>query len=82
MSYTAISIKIVSKQSGKVEYEREWIAENRWKINIWFFNDSQPAFRARIRLSLPSASHASHASFASLVNFDQMYTVHGHRGAS
>jgi hypothetical protein len=51
MSYTAISIKIVSKQSGKVEYERERLAGNRWKINIWFFSDSQPAFRARIRLS-------------------------------
>ena len=29
MSYTASSIKIVSKQSGKVEYEREMLAGNR-----------------------------------------------------
>jgi hypothetical protein len=27
--YTAISIKVVPEQSGKVEYERERLAENR-----------------------------------------------------
>jgi hypothetical protein len=26
--YTAISIKVVPKQSGKVEYKREWLAGN------------------------------------------------------
>ena len=30
--YTAISIKVVPEQSGKVEYERERLAENREKI--------------------------------------------------
>jgi hypothetical protein len=45
--YTAISIKIVPKQSGKVEYEREIIFLK--KINE-FISVSQQAFRARIRL--------------------------------
>ena len=27
--YTAISIKVVPEQSGKIEYEREMLAENR-----------------------------------------------------
>jgi hypothetical protein len=47
--YTAISIKVVPKQSGKVEYGCERLAGNRKKINE-FINDSQQAFRARIRL--------------------------------
>ena len=31
--HTAISIKVVPEQSGKVEYERERLAGNRKKIN-------------------------------------------------
>jgi hypothetical protein len=31
--YTAISIKVVPEQSGKVEYERERLAGNRYKIH-------------------------------------------------
>jgi hypothetical protein len=45
--YTAILIKVVREQSGKVEYERERLAGNRYNS---FFSDSQQAFGARIRL--------------------------------
>jgi hypothetical protein len=47
--YTAISIKVVPEQSGKVEYERERL---EWELlkNHYFFSDSQQVFRARIRL--------------------------------
>jgi hypothetical protein len=49
LSYTAISIKVVHEQSGKVEYERErllWIAN---LINE-FSKRFPAAFRGRIRL--------------------------------
>jgi hypothetical protein len=46
--YTAISIKVVPEQSGKVEYERERLLGIAKKS--LFFSDSQQAFRARIRL--------------------------------
>ena len=46
--YTAISIKVVHEQSGKVEYERERLLGIA-KILMNFHSDSA-AFRARIRL--------------------------------
>jgi hypothetical protein len=48
--YTAISIKVVREQSGKVEYERERLLGIVNKL-MNFQSDSIPAaFRARIRL--------------------------------
>ena len=43
--YTAISIKVVPEQSGKVKYERERLLGNAKKINEYeFFSDSQQPF--------------------------------------
>ena len=47
--YTAISIKVVHEQSGKVEYERERLLGIVNKL-MNFQSDSQQPFRARIRL--------------------------------
>jgi hypothetical protein len=47
--YRAISFKVVPEQSGKVEYEGEWLAGNRSQVKE-FVSDSQLAFRVRIRL--------------------------------
>jgi hypothetical protein len=41
--YTAISIKVVPEQSGKVKYERERLLGNAKKIDE-FFSDSQQPF--------------------------------------
>jgi hypothetical protein len=41
--YTAISIKVVHEQSGKVEYERERLPGIAMKIH-YFFSDSQQPF--------------------------------------
>jgi hypothetical protein len=52
-SYTAISIKVVHEQSGKVEYERERLLGIANKLmNFQSWSKLFPAaFRARIRLS-------------------------------
>jgi hypothetical protein len=47
--HTAISIKVVHEQSGKVEYERERLLGIANKINE-FSKRFLAAFRARIRL--------------------------------
>jgi hypothetical protein len=40
--YTAISIKVVPEQSGKVEYERERVAGNRKKLTNFLAIPSKP----------------------------------------
>jgi hypothetical protein len=47
--YTAISIKVVPEQSGKVEYERKRLAGNRKKINEF--------------LAIPSSLSRSYSTF-------------------
>jgi hypothetical protein len=48
--YTAISIKVVYEQSGKVEYERERPLGIAMKIHYIFVLRFPAALRARIRL--------------------------------
>jgi hypothetical protein len=48
--YTAISIKVVHEQSGKVEYERERLLGIANKLMTEFSKRFPAAFRARIRL--------------------------------
>jgi hypothetical protein len=51
--HTAISIKVVHEQSGKVKYERERLLGIANKINE-FSKRFLAAFRARIRLFRPA----------------------------
>jgi hypothetical protein len=44
LGYTAISIKVVHEQSGKVEYERERLLGIADKL-MNFYSDSQQSFR-------------------------------------
>jgi hypothetical protein len=49
-SYTAISVKVVHEQSGKVKYERERLLGIANKLMNFHSDSQQPLIRARIRL--------------------------------
>jgi hypothetical protein len=53
--YTAISIKVVHEQSGKVEYEREWLLGIAKRL-MNFHSDSQQPFALVFDFSVRFAS--------------------------